>query len=389
MHIYRFLLVFFLSTNVVYSCSGQTEVLPGAHQLDDYLPQLKGKHVGLIVNHTSLIGKTHLVDSLLKLNISIAKIFSPEHGFRGNEDAGALIDNGKDVKTGLSLVSLYGSSKKPKHEDLADIDILVFDLQDVGVRFFTYISTLYYVMEACAEHNIPLIVLDRPNPNGDYIAGPVLDMKLKSFVGIVPIPIVYGLSIGELAGMINGEGWLTNGMKCSLEVVPIKNWNHSINYELPVKPSPNLPNYQAVRLYPSLCIFEGTNASIGRGTYMPFQVIGYPDSTYGDFSFTPKSIKGMSSNPKHINKRCFGYDLRSVSPPNFSLEYFYDFYRKANDKNAFLERSEWIELLIGDPNFIERLKEGFTEDDFNKTWAKQLNSYKTMRKKYLLYPDFN
>lgn len=388
MQIYRFLIIFFLSTSIAYSCLGQTEVLPGAHQINDYLPQLKNKNVGMVVNHTSLIGKTHLVDSLLKRNISIAKIFSPEHGFRGNEDAGALIDNGKDVKTGLSLVSLYGSSKKPKYEDLVDIDILVFDLQDVGVRFFTYISTLYYVMEACAEHNIPLIVLDRPNPNGDYIAGPVLDMNLKSFVGIVPIPIVYGLSIGELASMINGEGWLTNGMQCSLEVVPIKNWNHAIIYELPVKPSPNLPNYQSVRLYPSLCIFEGTNVSVGRGTFMPFQVVGYPDSSFGNFSFTPISIKGMSSNPKHINKICYGYDLRTVSPPKFSLDYFYEFYEVAADKSAFLERPEWIELLIGDSDFIERLKEGYTDKDFTAIWEKQLSSYKIMRKKYLLYPDF-
>ncbi|MFC0877477.1 exo-beta-N-acetylmuramidase NamZ domain-containing protein [Saccharicrinis sp. FJH2] len=373
----------------VSSCRDQQmEIRPGASQTLEYLSLLQGKSVALVVNHTSLIGQTHLADSLLNLDINIKQIFSPEHGFRGNEDAGALVKDGIDPKTGLPVISLYGSHKKPQPEDLKSIDIVVFDLQDVGVRFFTYISTLFYVMEACAEHNIPMVVLDRPNPNGDYVAGAVLDMDLKSFVGILPLPVVYGLTMGELARMINGEGWLKDDLQCDLRVINIQNWDHNTRYELPVKPSPNLPNYQSVRLYPSLCIFEGTNMSVGRGTSFPFQVIGYPDSTYGSFTFTPKSIKGMALNPKHKDELCYGINLRNIDPPKFTLQYFFDYLKITKDTAAYFERPEWIEMLMGDPDFIEKVEAGQTESQITESWQTDLNAYLLMRKKYLLYPDF-
>lgn len=363
-------------------------VKPGAYQTSEYIPLLKGKSVALVVNHASTIGQTHLADSLLSLNIDIKKIYSPEHGFRGNADAGALVMDGVDRKTGLTVVSLYSSHKKPQPEDLQGIDIVVFDLQDVGVRFFTYISTLYYVMEACAENNIPVIVLDRPNPNGDYVAGAVLDMRLKSFVGILSIPVVYGLTMGELAKMINGECWLKDSLQCDLHVIKIKNWDHSTRYELPVKPSPNLPNYQSVRLYPSLCIFEGTNMSIGRGTMFPFQVIGFPDPRYGSFTFTPESIEGMALNPKHKDELCFGIDLRNVDPPQFTLKYFFDYLNVTKDTAAYLERSKWIEMLMGDPDFTEKVKAGQSAEEISQSWQSDLDAFLLLRKNYLLYPDF-
>lgn len=367
------------------SCVAQQSILPGAYQIEEYLPDLKNKNVAVVANHTSLINQTHLVDSLLARELKLVKIFTPEHGFRGKADAGELVDNEQDAKTGLPVISLYGSNKKPKPEDLKSVDIVIFDLQDVGVRFYTYISSLFYVMEACAENNIPLIVLDRPNPNADYIAGPVIDDELKSFVGIIPIPIVYGLTIGELSRMINGEGWLKNGIKCNLKVIQIKNWNHQSKYELPVKPSPNLPNYQSVRLYPSLCIFEGSNMSIGRGTEFPFQVIGYPDQNLGDFAFTPRAIKGMSMNPKHKNKTCYGLDLRNEPAPIFTLKWFFEFYEKSADKKAFLERPEWIEMLIGDTEFIEKVEQGWTETEILNSWKEELTKFAEKRKIYLLY----
>ncbi|MFB6341970.1 exo-beta-N-acetylmuramidase NamZ domain-containing protein [Saccharicrinis sp. FJH62] len=373
----------------VSSCRDQQmEIRPGACQTLEYLPLLQKRSVALVVNHTSHIGQTHLADSLLNLDINVKQIFSPEHGFRGNEDAGALVKDGIDPKTGLPVISLYGSHKKPQPEDLDSIDIVVFDLQDVGVRFFTYISTLFYVMEACAENNIPIIVLDRPNPNGDYVAGAVLDMDLISFVGILPLPVVYGLTMGELARMINGEGWLKDDLQCDLRVINIQNWDHNTRYELPVKPSPNLPNYQSVRLYPSLCIFEGTNMNVGRGTSFPFQVIGYPDSTYGSFTFTPESIKGMALNPKHKDELCYGIDLRNIDPPNFTLQYFFDYLKITKDTAAYFERPEWIEMLMGDPDFIEKVEAGQTESQITESWQTDLNAYLLMRKKYLLYPDF-
>lgn len=315
------------------SCNAKQEsnkILPGANQSQQYFPLLKNNNLGCVVNHTSIIENVHLVDSLISEKINITAIFSPEHGFRGDADRGALIDNSIDAKTGIPIVSLHGQHRKPQISDLKNIDVMLFDIQDVGVRFYTYISTMYLVMQACAENDIPLFVLDRPNPNGDYIAGPVLDTaNYRSFVGMLPIPIVYGLTMGELAKMINGEGWLGENLVCDLTVIKCKNYTHASKYELPVKPSPNLPNFRSIRLYPSLCFFEATSVSIGRGTKFPFQVIGYPDSTYGDFSFTPVSIPGASTNPLHENKTCFGEDLRNGNDYNhFSYEPFLRWYSK-------------------------------------------------------------
>jgi uncharacterized protein YbbC (DUF1343 family) len=283
----------------------------GAERIDVYLKELKGKRVGLVVNQTSTIMHTHLVDTLKSLGINIKKVFAPEHGFRGDHSAGAVIKNGIDDKTGLPVVSLYGSTKKPSVEMLADIDIMVFDIQDVGVRFYTYISTMHYVMEACAEQGKKVVVLDRPNPNGFYIDGPVLQEAYKSFIGMHPIPLVHGLTVAELAKMINGEKWLKNGVQCSLVVVPCLNYNHQTLYQLPIKPSPNLPNMNSVYLYPYLGLFEGTNVSIGRGTELPFQVVGRPGFK-GSYSFTPKNIPGIADDPKFEGKLCGGEIVMDV-----------------------------------------------------------------------------
>jgi uncharacterized protein YbbC (DUF1343 family) len=303
----------------------------GAQQLDLLLPKLTNKKVALVVNNTSTIGKTHLADTLLARSVSIVKIFAPEHGFRGTADAGEHVKDGVDVKTGLKLVSLYGSNRKPSAEQLADVDILIFDIQDVGVRFYTYISTLQYLMEACAEQNKKLIILDRPNPNGNFVDGPVLEPQFRSFLGMHTIPLVHGLTVGELAGMINGEGWLGEGKKCDVEVIKMQNWKHADEYSLPAKPSPNLPNDQAIRLYPSLGLFEGTVISVGRGTQMPFQIIGHPSLTSMPFQFTPVSIEGMSKNPPYENQVCYGLDLRNVKAERkLSLQYLLDFYKAFN-----------------------------------------------------------
>ncbi len=283
------------------------------NKLREYLPLIQDKRVALVVNHTSLVGQLHLVDYLKRKNIKIEKIFAPEHGFRGDVSAGAEIKDNIDAKTGIPVISLYGETRKPTKEQMQNVDIVVFDIQDVGCRFYTFISTLHLVMEACAENNVPLVVLDRPNPNGDYVAGPVRKPGFESFVGMDPIALVHGCTVGELAKMINGEGWLETKNKCDLTVIPVLNYTHSTKYKLPVKPSPNLPNYTSVRLYPSLCFFEATSVSIGRGTEFPFQVIGGPDSTLGKFQFTPISIPGVSDHPLNEGKVCYGVDLRSLT----------------------------------------------------------------------------
>jgi uncharacterized protein YbbC (DUF1343 family) len=379
-------IVLFLSAFVV--CDGKT-IIPGASQPEEYIPILAGKNVGLVVNQTSLANEVHLVDFLLSKNIAVKKIFVPEHGFRGEAEAGETISNSTDRKSGIPIISLYGKNKKPSDENMTGLDLLVFDIQDVGCRFFTYISTLQYIMEACAEKNIQLLILDRPNPNGDYFDGPVLKPELKSFVGLFPIPVVYGCTIGELARMINGEGWLGNGVKCNLKIIPVKNYTHSDLYELPVKPSPNLPNYRAVRFYPSLCFFEATNVSIGRGTLFPFQVIGYPNPSFGIFSFTPVSIKGMSKIPLHQNRECFGIDLRNEKEiPRFTLKYFIDFYKRFNNPAEFWNSEKWMGQLSGDPSFFSQINDGLSEAEIRKSWQPDLDKYRLMRKKYLLYPDF-
>lgn len=361
----------------------------GAQNSSAYLPQLKGKRVGVVANHTSVIGNTHLVDSLLLLQTNVVAIFSPEHGFRGNKDAGAHIENGKDIRTGLPIFSLHGNTKKPSKESLDGIDVLVFDIQDVGVRFYTYISTLHYVMEAAAENNIKVIVLDRPNPNGDYIAGPVLDTEYKSFVGMHPIPIVYGMTMGELAQMINQEKWLKDEIICDLTVVTCSNYTHNTRYELPVKPSPNLPNYRSVRLYPSLCLFEPTQVSIGRGTHFPFQVAGFPENDTSLFKFTPISIPGMSVYPKHEGVPCYGIDLRELdSIPPFTILFLVEYFKKYPNNDAFFTSESFFNLLAGNDVLIQQLKSGLSAKEIEASWQLDLLNFKAQRKKYLLYPDF-
>ncbi|MBL0742650.1 exo-beta-N-acetylmuramidase NamZ family protein [Chryseolinea lacunae] len=363
----------------------QTTVVTGAQQLDVLVPKLAGKRVALVVNYTAMVGKTHLADTLKTLGVNIKKIMSPEHGFRGNAAAGEHVKDGVDPKTGLAVVSLYGNNRKPTPEQLADVDVVVFDIQDVGIRFFTYVGTLHYLMEACAENNKKVIVLDRPNPNASYIDGPVLLMEYKSFIGMHPVPIVHGLTTGEYARVINGEGWLEGGKKCELEVVPLKHWTHADAYSLPVKPSPNLPNDQAVRLYPSICFFEGTPISLGRGTQTPFQVIGHPDLKTLPYQFTPVDIAGMATDPPQENKLCYGLDLRNVPvPKRVDLHYLIDMYKLYPDKANFFVKH--FERWSGTPALRQQIIDGLSEDQIRATWQSDLDKYKLMRQKYVLYP---
>lgn len=359
-------------------------VITGAEQMDEVIGRLGRKRVALVVNHTSLVGKKHLTDTLLKSGIAVKKIFAPEHGFRGEAEAGETVKDGRDTQTGLPVISLYGNQKKPSPDMLQDIDIVVFDIQDVGARFFTYISTMHYVMEACAENNKTLLILDRPNPNGHYVDGPILEPEFKSFVGMHPIPVVHGMTVGELARMINDEGWLEGERKCTLEVIPVKNWTHHTPYSLPVKPSPNLPNHQAVALYPSLCLFEGTVISVGRGTHTPFQVIGHPDLKNMPYQFTPVSIRGMATNPPHENKVCYGMDLRQVKvKPAIDLSYLITMYKAFPEKEKFF--NSYFEKLAGTRTLRTQITQGLSEEEIRKSWAEGLNKFRTTRKKYLLY----
>ena len=363
----------------------------GAEKTQEYLPLLKGKKVAIVANQTSMIGKTHLVDSLHSLGINIVKIFAPEHGFRGIADAGETITNGKDTKTGIPIVSLYGKHKKPTPEDLKDVDIVVFDIQDVGVRFFTYISTLHLVMEACAENNKTFLVLDRPNPNGYFVDGPVMQDKYKSFIGMDNIPIVHGLTIAEYAQMLNGEGWLKNGIKADLKYVTCNGYDHTKFYKLPIKPSPNLPNMVAVFYYPTLGLFEGTIMSVGRGTDMPFQVIGHPDLDDGYMEFTPESRPG-AKNPKFKGVKCKGYDARDngidyiVKKKGIGLACTIKAYSNMKGGDDYFTSS--FNKLAGNSEFKEQIKFEMSGDAIRKTWEKELNAYKKIRKKYLLYKDF-
>ncbi len=364
-------------------------LLTGADQPGKYLPMLKNKNIALVVNQTSCIGKQHLADFLKSENLAIKKIFAPEHGFRGEAGAGESIGNSKDLRTGIPVISIYGKNNKPTPDQLKDIDIVVFDIQDVGCRFYTYISTLHYVMEACAENNKTLLILDRPNPNGDYFDGPVLQPAFRSFVGMDPIPVVHGCTIGELAQMIIGEKWLTNGIQTKLEIIPVANYNHATRYEPPVRPSPNLPDYLAIRLYPSLCFFEATSVSVGRGTLFPFQVLGYPDSSFGDFSFMPESIKGMDVSPLQNNKTCYGEDLRKLSEvPKFTLSWFITWMNKFKNKQDFLTREQWFNKLMGNDQVLKMIIEGKDEKEIRASWSDELKDYARIRQKYLLYPDF-
>lgn len=363
-----------------------TKIITGAEQLDLLLPQLKDKQVALVVNHTAMINKIHLVDSLLKLKVNIKKIFSPEHGFRGNADAGEKITDGIDAKTKLPIVSLYGDKekRKPTGEQLSEIDVVIFDIQDVGARFFTYISTMHYVMEACAEKGKKMIVLDRTNPNGHYIDGPILEPELKSFVGMHPVPIVHGLTVGEYALMINGEGWLGD-KKCNLEVIGLKNYMHKTPFALPIKPSPNLPTDNAIAWYPSICLFEGTVISVGRGTTSPFEMIGHPSLNNLKFEFTPTSIDGMSKNPPLKGEACHGVDLRSIKAEPFTLKYLMLMYHIFPEKEKFF--NSYFNTLAGTKTLQEQIKNGMSEEQIRATWKPKLDAYKEIRKKYVLYPD--
>lgn len=370
--------------------ASQNRILTGADQPGIYLPKLKGKNLALVVNQTSQIGDQHLVDYLLSKKLNIKIIFAPEHGFRGEAGAGELIGNSKDGKTGIPIISVYGKNRKPSAEHLSGIDIVIFDIQDVGCRFYTYISTLHNMMEACAENNKTLLILDRPNPNGDYIDGPILQPAFRSFVGMDPIPVVHGCTIGELAQMINGEKWLANGVQTRLEIIKVANYTHSTKYEPPVRPSPNLPNYLAIRLYPSLCFFEATSVSVGRGTQFPFQVLGFPDHSFGTFSFIPRSLKGMEINPLQKDKICFGDDFRELKEvPQFTLSYFINWLHKFKNREEFLTRSQWFNQLIGNDQVLKLILEGKNEADIRKSWETELAGYAVIRQKYLLYPDFN
>jgi len=382
----HFLLILIIS---IFIWAGK--VTPGASQLERYLPLLQYKRIAVVVNHSSLVGNRHLIDVLLKHGIKVKKIFAPEHGFRGTADAGAHIKSGKDPRTGLPIISLYGKHKKPTKTDLKGIDLILFDIQDVGVRFYTYLSTLHYVMEAGAEQNIPLIVLDRPNPNGHYIDGPVLKKKFRSFVGLDPIPVVYAMTIGEYATMLNGERWLKNEVLIKLTVIPLKNYSHNSFYSLSVKPSPNLPNERAVAIYPSFAFFEGTQISAGRGTTKPFQLYGAPKYSKKYFSFVPRSRVG-AKYPKHKGKRCYGVDLSHLSVKSIrkerklNLSYLLDAYAHYADKKDFFLKNRFFDSLSGTDTLRKQIKARVSEQDIRKSWQKDLNRFKKIRKKYLLYP---
>ncbi|WP_333876948.1 exo-beta-N-acetylmuramidase NamZ family protein [Flavobacterium sp.] len=361
-----------------------TAIQTGADNTAAYLPILKDKKVGIVTNQTGILSnKTHIVDYLLTQKINLQKIYAPEHGFRGTADAGELIKDGKDTQTGLPIISLYGNNKKPKPEQLAGIEVMLFDLQDVGARFYTYISTLHYIMEACAENNLTLLVLDRPNPNGGIVDGPVLEKEHSSFVGMHPIPLLHGMTIGEYAQMINGEKWLKNGATCRLTVIPCLNYQRNRAYSLPVKPSPNLPNDQAINLYASLCLFEGTNVSVGRGTEKQFQIYGSPFLPKSDFSFTPVPNFG-AKEPMHKNQLCYGEDLTQIQKvTRLELKWLIKAYNTTSDKTKFF--NDFFTKLAGTPKLQQQITAGVSEADIRKTWEKGLADFKTMRQPYLIY----
>jgi uncharacterized protein YbbC (DUF1343 family) len=378
-------LIIFICWMALVARPSQAQVVTGAERTGEYLPLLKGKRVALLVNQTAIIGRTHLVDSLLKLHVQIVKIFSPEHGFRGNADAGEKVGNATDEQTGLPIVSLYGKHRKADANDLKDVDVLIFDIQDVGTRFYTYISSLQELMESAAENNKPLIILDRPNPNGHYVDGPVLDTAYRSFVGMQPIPIVHGMTVGEYAGMLNGEHWLKNGAQCKLTVVTCQHYDHHTFYQIPVKPSPNLPNMTAIFLYPSLCFFEGTALSLGRGTELPFQVFGSPLFPHNLFAFTPHSTAGAKEPPlKDVT--CYGYNLSDVHAEKdgrIQLKWLIQAYQMFPDKAKFF--IPFFNKLAGNSTLQEQIKAGMDEAAIRKSWEPALTNFKTIRKKYLLY----
>ncbi|MEO8516981.1 MAG: DUF1343 domain-containing protein [Flavobacterium sp.] len=373
-------------TKVTTSENSLSEIKTGADNYAIYLPLLKNKKIGVVSNQTGILSNnTHLVDFLLEQKISVQKIFAPEHGFRGTADAGEHVVDGKDTKTGLPIISLYGNNKKPKPEQFVGIDILVFDLQDVGARFYTYISSLHYIMEACAENNIPLIILDRPNPNGSIVDGPILEKENTSFVGMHTIPVLHGMTIGEYGKMINGEKWLAKGVQCKLTVVPCLNYKRELFYHLPVKPSPNLPNDQAINLYPSLCFFEGTNVSVGRGTEKQFQLYGSPFLPKSTFNFIPITNFG-AKEPPFKNQTCYGEDLSAVAKVNqLELKWLIKAYQTTSDKSKFF--NDFFTKLAGTKKLQQQIESGISETDIRKSWKSGIERFKTMRKKYLIYSE--
>ncbi len=365
----------------------------GAEMWEDYGSSLQGKSVAVVANHTSFVGDLHLVDYLLEKQVKVVRVFAPEHGFRGKADAGEKVESGKDAKTGLPIISLYGSHKKPTEEDLSGIDVVIFDIQDVGARFYTYISTMTYVMEACAEQGKQVLILDRPNPNGFYVDGPVLEEAHESFVGVLPIPVVHAMTVAELAQMINGEGWLEGGSKCDLQVVKCKGYTHRDVYVLPIKPSPNLPTANSILLYPSLCFFEGTSFSVGRGTDHPFEVFGHPNATIGSFVFVPAPNEG-SKHPPHNGVPCVGWDLTQVGGKRVKekqtliLDWILDAYESFPNKESFFLKNGFFEKLAGTKTLRAQIIAQKSADEIRASWQEGLTSFKAKRKKYLLYPDF-
>ena len=391
-------------TEEVETASILKEIILGADQVEEYLPLLKNKKIGIVANQTSILYlknegqnengiqkkidlRIHLVDYLYNQKINIQRVFAPEHGFRGKADAGELVNDGVDTKTGLAIISLYGKNKKPSSQQLEGIEMMIFDIQDVGARFYTYISTLHYTMEACAEANIPLLILDRPNPNGHYIDGPILEKQHKSFVGMHPVPVVHGMTIGEYAQMINGEGWLENALKCDLTIIKLKNYTHQTEYSLPIKPSPNLPNDAAINLYPSLCFFEGTPLSAGRGTEMQFQIFGDPNLPvkFYPFTFTPQANEG-AKYPKFKNELCQGMDLRGNKKlSKLNLELLIKAYTSTGKKKEFF--NPFFTKLAGTTQLQEQIEKGYTYREIRKTWLVGLEDYEIRRAKYLLYKN--
>jgi len=385
-----FFMCYFLILSIVSStCSGpEKKVIPGAHQIEQYKHLIEGKSVAIVANQTSMVGAKHIVDTLLSIGINIGAIFAPEHGFRDLADAGEKIEDSNDPITGIPIISLYGQHLQPTRKDLHGIDVVIFDIQDVGVRFYTYISTLHYVLEACGENSIKCIVLDRPDPNGFYFDGNIADTSYRSFVAMDPVPVVYGMTVGEYAMMLNGEGWLKNSVKCDLTVIKCKYYTHRTLYELPVRPSPNLPNQTSVYLYPSLCFFEGTKISPGRGTSFPFQVFGSPNLPDKGFSFTPVSLPG-AKNPPLLGEKCYGTDLRNaikdklVPSPELNLEWIIDAYNNYPGKNEFF--TPYFDVLAAGPFLREQIQKGMSSEEIRATWKEELERFGTIREKYLLY----
>ncbi|MCM1169803.1 MAG: DUF1343 domain-containing protein [Bacteroides sp.] len=397
----RFLLYITLMLTAFTGAFAQGGVRVGAENFSAYLPLLRGRKVAVVSNQTGVVpvhsrcadgtdslSYAHIVDALLDSGITITKIFSPEHGFRGQAEAGATVSSGKDAKTGLPVVSLYGRHKKPTADDLQGVDFVLFDLQDVGVRFYTYISTLHYVMEACAENRLPVVVLDRPNPHAGYTDGPLLDTSCcRSFVGMHPVPVVYGMTVGEYARMINGERWLSGGLECALQVVPVENYTRNTAYAFPVPPSPNLRSMKAVYAYPSLCFFEGTPLSVGRGTYRAFECAGFPGSSVGDYRFTPRSLPGLSANPPFKDEECTGFYVpdgyTDTLPRKLDLSYLLELYRAYPQKDRFF--NAFFVKLAGTPELAAQIREGRSEEEIRRAWRPALRKFGKIRQKYLLY----